>query len=297
MCAFRVRLPQSLTSNAYRYSALSTKESLRAADLTKFLQHSLVALRALREEGADDTKLLAYLEVLLVEYFQLVFAPVRPAQVRRVHVARTIDSFSEQQCWSRFRTRKPDVTRLFAALGFDQLGTVRLGNKCSYSAEEIFLFGMNRLVYPGRLDDLCDIYGREYSQWSRGFTFFINYMMTNWGWLVTGNLQYWANHFSAFSESIRLKIAEKGGGHYPVEGFRVCAFVDCTVIQTSRPGAGNAKPGRNAPRYNKYIQQSAFNGWKKYHGLKYQTLEAPNGMALDLYGPMTFPHDQGAHQQ
>jgi hypothetical protein len=80
----------------------------------------------------------------------------------------------------------------------------------------------------------------------------------NWAWLVMGNLQYWAPHFHAFSESIRFKIIEKGGLHYP--NLRCCAFVDCTVIQTSRPGAGNAKRGRNAPRYNQYIQQSAFNG-------------------------------------
>jgi hypothetical protein len=288
MTGIRVRLPQSLTSNAYRYQALSTKERLRKDDLTALLHRSLCALRLMRSKGMDDAKLVVYLEVLLAEYFQLVFAPCLPPTVRRVHVARTIDSFSERQCWSRFRTRKRDLPRLFTGLGFAQVGAVRLANKGSYTAEEIFLFSMNRLVYPGRYDDLCDIFGRDYSAWSRAFTWFIEYMMTTWGHLVSGNLRYWAPHFPSFSEAIRQKIIEKGGEHY--QSIRCCAFVDCTVIQTSRPDAGNAQPGPNAPRYNRFIQQAAFNGWKKFHGYKYQTLEAPNGLALDLWGPMTFRH-------
>jgi hypothetical protein len=288
MNTFRVRLPQHLTSNAYRYQALSTKERLRLMHLTTFLKRALVVLKALRDTGSDDSGMVRYLDTLLHEYFRLVFSPHIPPAVRRIHVARTIASFSEKSCWSRFRTRKTDLLRLFNALGFGQVGVIKLGNRCSYTAEEIFLFSVNRLVYPGRLDDLCDIFGRDFSQWSRAFSFFIVYMMDNWAYLVTGNLAYWAPHFHSFSESIRHKIIEKGGAHY--QSLRACAFVDRTVIQTCRPGAGNAEPGPLAPRYNQFIQQSSYNGWKKHHGYKYQTLEGPNGMCLDLFGPMTFRH-------
>jgi hypothetical protein len=288
MTSIRCRLPQHLTSNSFRYQALSSKEKLRAKDLVKFLQLGVLVLCALREKDAENDMLVVLLEDRLLEYVELTFAPGLPRTVRRVHVARTIASFSEKQCWSRFRTRKTDLPRLFNALGWNLVGTVRLGNRCQYTGEEIFLFGMNRLVYPGRLDDMCDMYGRDYSQWSRGFTYFIVFMMTNWKYLVMGNLRYWQPHFHAFSESIRFKIIEKGG--LPYQSIRCCSFVDCTVIGTSRPGAGPAEPGVLAPRYNQFIQQAAYNGWKKFHGYKYQTLEGPNGMCLDLYGPMTFRH-------
>jgi hypothetical protein len=242
----------------------------------------------MKEKDMPTIRMQAHLEQQLVEYIGLTFAPAFPRTVRVLHVPRTIASFSERQCWSRFRTRKVDLPRLFSALGFDTLGDVKLGNGCAYTAEELFLFGMNRLVYPGRLDDLCDIYGREYSAWSRGFNYFITFMLDKWKYLVTVNLRYWAPHFHSFSEAIRFKIIEKGGIHY--QTIRVCCFVDCTVIATSRPGGGPAEPGPLAPRYNNFLQQSSYNGWKKFHGYKYQTLEAPNGMCMDLYGPMTFRH-------
>jgi hypothetical protein len=53
-------------------------------------------------------------------------------------------------------------------------------------------------------------------------------------------------------ESIRHKIIEKGGLHY--QTFRVCSFVDYTMIGASRPGAGSCEPGLIALRYNQFIQ-------------------------------------------
>lgn len=34
-----------------------------------------------------------------------------------------------------------------------------------------------------------------------------------------------------------------------------------------------------------------YNGWKKHHGHKYQSVELPNGMTADMYGPVSFWHN------
>lgn len=47
-------------------------------------------------------------------------------------------------------------------------------------------------------------------------------------------------------------------------------------------------PGPNAPRFHAYIQMSVYNGWKKHHGFKFQTVEAPNGMCIHMYGPRSY---------
>jgi hypothetical protein len=44
----------------------------------------------------------------------------------------------------------------------------------------------------------------------------------------------------------------------------------------------------NAPRHNDLIQESFYSGHKKFHGIKYLSLEAPNGMCTDLHGPEAF---------
>ncbi|KAJ1385757.1 hypothetical protein B484DRAFT_461216, partial [Ochromonadaceae sp. CCMP2298] len=77
MASIRCRLPQHLTSNSFRYQALSSKEKLRAKDLVKFLQRAVLILGVLRENGdetvlrekGDETdRLVVLLEDLLIEY-------------------------------------------------------------------------------------------------------------------------------------------------------------------------------------------------------------------------------------
>ena len=68
----------------------------------------------------------------------------------------------------------------------------------------------------------------------------------------------------------------------------MAGFIDDTVTRITRPGGGPAEEGINAVRYNTLIQQSFFNGYKACHGLKHQTVEIPNGMCGELYGPKSF---------
>jgi hypothetical protein len=89
---------------------------------------------------------------------------------------------------------------------------------------------------------------------------------------------------------VREKIIEKsdGGINYPEGSMSAFGFVDDTVIRIARPGGGPADEGVDADRWNTLIQMAFYSGYKKCHGIKFQTLELPNGMCAHLFGPMSF---------
>jgi nuclease HARBI1 len=56
----------------------------------------------------------------------------------------------------------------------------------------------------------------------------------------------------------------------------IALFIDCTIRQTCRPGV---------------YQELAYTGYKKYHGMKFQGLVAPNGLLVHLDGPYRAPQN------
>ena len=53
----------------------------------------------------------------------------------------------------------------------------------------------------------------------------------------------------------------------------------------SRPGGGPSESGENARRKTRLLQQAFWTGWKKLHGLKWQTTTMANGMDFEVWGP------------
>ena len=66
-----------------------------------------------------------------------------------------------------------------------------------------------------------------------------------------------------FAEAISMKT---GGAMTTVWG-----FIDGTVRRICRP---------------KKFQRIVYNGWKRLHALKYQSIVTPNGLIANLYGPI-----------
>jgi hypothetical protein len=71
----------------------------------------------------------------------------------------------------------------------------------------------------------------------------------------------------------------------------VFGFIDNTMNATCRPGGGPTRDGFNAPRKDPLIQRAFYNGWKKLHGLKWQTVALPNGMLFHAWGPVSMRHN------
>ena len=104
------------------------------------------------------------------------------------------------------------------------------------------------------------------------------------------NMHFWLNRIPSMADAIRMKMEEKGC-YFPPGDFPFFGFIDNTMNATCRPGGGPTRDGINAPRNNPEIQRAWYNGWKKFHGMKWQTIDLPNGLNfkvdvhLRLYSP------------
>jgi hypothetical protein len=56
-------------------------------------------------------------------------------------------------------------------------------------------------------------------------------------------------------------------------------------------GGGPITGGEQAPRYPKLLQRAFWTGWKKLHGLKWQTVDLPNGMNYEIWGSASVRHN------
>ena len=117
-----------------------------------------------------------------------------------------------------------------------------------------------------------------------------NYIRTTFGYLISNNWDFWKGDMEEFTESIRKKMYEKSDGaiDYPPGSYLVFGFIYDTTIRTCRPGGGPAEEGENAERYSMLLQEAFYSGYKKHHGIKFQTVELPNGMCADLFGPKSY---------
>lgn len=239
----------------------------------------------------------AAIAMLLVKYDSLtcvepeLLAPLH--RVERKYV--TIDSLRDDQChmYFRFETREK-LRRVYRAFQFPTMFKDR--EKHKYSGEEVFLVGLYRMRNASTLAAACweHFFGLTYIQVSSMFQLFLRFMVLNWGYLLTNNVAFWLPHLPVFAAAIRDKLAEKGVDipHPQLPGgFSVFAFIDNTMNSTCRPGGGPARDGTNSPRNNPLIQRAFYNGWKKLHALKWQTVDLPNGMNFHVWGPCSGRHN------
>ena len=115
-------------------------------------------------------------------------------------------------------------------------------------------------------------------------------MVENWAYLLQDHLSFWLPFLPEFAEKVRAKLQAKGVFFEP-GSFRVFGFTDNTMNATCRPGGGPTRTGEDAPRNDPMIQRAWYNGWKKLHGMKWQTVDLPNGMNMHVWGPVSIRHN------
>lgn len=280
-------------SYAYRHTSLSMKDCRRLRRVKK-----VALLLAVKLSMEDDTDIASHLQRLLTltlhRYRQIMYCHVQNRTCRKnrqITSARTIESFSEAACWKRFRTTKSHLLLLLKAFKFEKNdGEYFIAdNGSKFTGEEILLIGLHRYCIPGPLEQtMGEVFKLDFSMLSRAFKIFNTHMIQNYAYLLTNNLEYWKPFFPTYANCIKQRLAEAGDIHYADGTFRVFGFHDDTVIATCRPGSG---PTVDGERHDNFIQMAFYNGWKKHHGYKYQTLELPNGMCADMYGPCSFRHN------
>ena len=237
-------------------------------------------------------KLDKIIKALCMVYMNIIITEdLSPRRRILKHPFYTFDRVDPDTCYIYYTILKQDLPRLHRALGLDALGgRIRLDNGMEFGTEEALLKLLYKFAFPTRNIQLVPIFGRDHTSIGRVFNWMNKYIRTQYGHLVTNNLGYWKSSLELFSETIRIKVIEKSDGqiHYPAGDYLVCGFIDDTVIRICRPGGGPAEEGINAERYNNLIQQAFYNGYNACHGIKFQTVEFPNGMCGELYGPKSF---------
>lgn len=207
-------------------------------------------------------------DIFTVEEFPTT--PKKQPKIQRRDIQSFVDlgyNFSE-----RFRFTSPEQLRRFLTL-FQFPEYIRAKSSI-FHREELLLISLIRLAYPNRwCDVLVHFPGRKRSECQRAFYWFLDFMIFNWGYLITNNREYWTDKLPASAEAIRLKLASLPNEAYrqnfpPADepgGFNIALFIDNTMLAMCRPGGGPLTGGENAPRMNKEVQQAWWTGKCSLH--------------------------------
>ena len=213
------------------------------------------------------------------------------------HLPRTVFDFDRATFDADFRFRSPeDVLRVLEGLQIPAIVHTKEGYK--FTGQEVMLISLKKLSYPHRWKEVCEAFpGRKRWACKAAFYWFLDFMIENWGYLILNNREYWVPHMAAQAQAILEKLRTLPREDWRIDfanaleegGFNIFAFIDNTMIAMCRPG-GPTTDGESAPRVPKLVQQSWWTGWKKLHGLKWQTVTMPNGMDFEIWGPCSVRH-------
>jgi hypothetical protein len=262
---------KSPTKCALRGIPYSLRRKLKVKRSMKILLRHIINLEAVTEEGAA-----------------MIYHQPLPRIPRR---RRTIDSFGDDEVPSYFRFQsKEQLHRLLHSFQFSGR-LFRAKNGQVFDGEEVLLLGLYRMHRPTSILDGCfkAIFGFGPESVSHVFRCFLEHML-NWEYLLFDNLNFWLSKLSSCAEHIRVKLNAMGCNFPPSNtpnGFKIFGFIDNTMNATCRPGGGPQHDGTHAPRNDPQIQRAFYNGRKKLHGMKYQTISLPNGMTFHVYGPVS----------
>jgi nuclease HARBI1 len=121
---------------------------------------------------------------------------------------------------------------------------------------------LRRLAYPNRHGDLVEMFGRSTDEISRIVNELTSYLLRTYGHL----LEFDAHRLTPqYLENLAEAVQRKGA---PLQ--RCWGFIDGTVRPICRP---------------KKHQRQNYNGHKRVHALKFQSVVSPDGIIVHLSGP------------
>ena len=173
-----------------------------------------------------------------------------------------LDEIDEAECKAEFRIEKRDIPLLADALGMP--ATLKCPQRTVAGGIEGLCMLLKRTSFPCRYSDMIYRFGRPVPILSMVTNQVVDYIyqahahrITQWNnqLLNPASLQLYAD-----------AIGRKGAALENCFG-----FVDGTVRPISRP---------------KEHQSTVYNGHKRVHALKFQSVTIPNGLIANLYGPV-----------
>ena len=173
-----------------------------------------------------------------------------------------LDQLEDDECKAEFRFWRDDIYTLLDIFNFPE--ELRCYNGTVFDSVEALCVLLRRLAYPCRYGDLIPRFARPVPHLCMISNLVADEIYVRFGhllrdldqpWLSRPNLQIFAN-----------AVHEKGAALDNCWG-----FIDGTVRPICRPQ-------RN--------QRLVYNGHKRVHAIKFQSVVAPNGLIANLYGPV-----------
>lgn len=173
-----------------------------------------------------------------------------------------LNCMNEDECKTEFRFEKEDIPRLLQA--FRLPPKFVCSNGTTASAVEGLCMLLKRFAYPCRYSDLIPRFGRSKSEICLIVNKVMRYLSDVWKHLLTRFEQRW------LQQDKLIEYAQ--AVHNKSHALENCwGFIDGTVRPICRPGEN---------------QKVVYNGHKRVHALKYQSVVAANGLIANLYGPV-----------
>jgi hypothetical protein len=286
MAIVRIRKPAKQVAYRRRFSSLSSQEQVLLRKLRLVLLALIVKLTTQHVLDEERNRLNLVLRIVAVKYLSISLDPDYEALPRPLRMNRTIESFSDTDCYVFFQFTRVDLMRLLDLLRFPN--EVTFSNRAKMSGEEVFLRGLYELVSgETKYKIAVNVFGRCHTEQSRAFRWFVKHMYLNFKGLIHRNLSWWyRNGFWRLSyEAIYRKLtAEVYPSNAPVP-YKPALFIDCKCSESEVVGGGPAEDGANSRRWDADIQRAFYNGWKSIHGLKHQTVDDAFGFTEDIEGP------------
>ena len=171
---------------------------------------------------------------------------------------------SEAECKTDFRFEKYDIPLLVDALGLPDKIKCKQGTICD-STEGLCIV-LKRLAYPCRYSDLTSIFGRPVSEISMISNTVIDFIFEHHGRRISEWNHTTLNHHAL--QTYAGAVSDKGAALNNCYG-----FVDGTVRPICCPNTN---------------QRIVYNGHKRVHALKFQSIAIPNGLIGPLQDPVTW---------
>ena len=169
-----------------------------------------------------------------------------------------IRTLSDKEFVTQFRFKRPDIRPLMQAL---RLKNEYIGsNGIKWSGEEGFCMLLRRLCYPNRLSDLVPLFGRHRTELSLIINEMCNEIFQLHKHRISTIFHPWLNY-----EQMAEAVNAKGACLTNCWG-----FLDGSQMKICRPSEG---------------QEAVYNGHKRQHSFKFQSLMVPCGIIAHFWGP------------
>lgn len=171
------------------------------------------------------------------------------------------ENLDELTCKVEFRFEKQDIPHLQRVLQIPEMVSISHATTCP--GLEILCIMLKRFAYPVRYCDMVPLFGRSVPELCKITQYAINHVYNNHCF----RLQDWNQPFLSPDSLLRYADAIHRKGS-PLD---TCfGFIDGTVRPICRPGAN---------------QRIVYNGHKRLHAIKFQSICIPNGLIANLSGP------------